>query len=349
MEMMQYKPWEKTEVNQIISSVQGGQLPILDVQLGGNCCNSCVYCDTPRYDEPCKVNLTALEKIIEHSNIRGVYICGLGEPTHCQNIRHLREILAICKAKGIWLSMFTNLMYLDDKLLDYIDNGTLNILFKYDTEVLSQAKELYRQKNDNRLEQYFNNFLRINEVSHANNGVTNIGASIVPTSINYDELRKIISCCLRNKWFPLVGQLESAGMCSKRFNELKLTEGELYTIKQWMLVAYGIDYEIPTCPATISGIHITNRNKIILDKRTGLSCPWFWLDEPQIEVIGDINDMDYDEIVQRIQEYRDSRFQDVEEMAKNVEQYPFGGCGGNVKKLLKTYIDIKKEDDNSKR
>ena len=239
--------------------------------------------------------------------------------------------------------MFTNLMYLDDKLLDYIDNGTLNILFKYDTEKLLQATRLYGQKNEDRLRQYFNNFLRIKEVSHANNSVTNIGASIVPTSINYDELRMIINCCLRSKWFPLVGQLESAGLCSKRFNELKLTEEELNSIKQWMLSTYEINYEMPTCPATISGIHITNRNKVILDKRTGLSCPRFWLDEPQIEVIGDINNMDYDEIVQRILEYRASRFQDVEDMARNIEQYPFGGCGGNVKQLLKTYIYVSKK------
>jgi len=41
--------------------------------------------------------------------------------------------------------------------------------------------------------------------------------------------------------------------------------------------------------------------------------------------------MDYDEIVQRIQEYRSSRFKNVEEMESNSEQYPFGGCSGNVK------------------
>ena len=33
----------------------------------------------------------------------------------------------------------------------------------------------------------------------------------------------------------------------------------------------GIKYEMPICPATISGIHITNTNKIIVDEKTGLS------------------------------------------------------------------------------
>lgn len=97
---------------------------------------------------------------------------------------------------------------------------------------------------------------------------------------------------------------------------------------------------MPTCPATISGIHVTNTNNIILDKRTGLSCPWFWLDEPQLEVIGNIQNMSYDEIVNSVLKYRQSKLLDVENMEKNIELYPFGGCGGNAKQLLRTYLDI---------
>ncbi len=97
---------------------------------------------------------------------------------------------------------------------------------------------------------------------------------------------------------------------------------------------------MPTCPATISGIHITSTNNIILDKRTGLSCPWFWLDEPQLEVIGNIQNMSYDEIVNSILKYRQAKLLDVENMKKNIELYPFGGCGGNAKQLLRTYLDI---------
>ena len=29
-------------------------------------------------------------------------------------------------------------------------------------------------------------------------------------------------------------------------------------------------------------------------------------------------------------------------MEKHVELYPFGGCGGNAKQLLRTYIDVSK-------
>ena len=54
--------------------------------------------------------------------------------------------------------------------------------------------------------------------------------------------------------------------------------------------------------------------------------------------------MSYDEIVERIIKYRGSKFKDVEEMERNVKLYPFGGCGGNIKQLLKTYIDVSKKD-----
>ena len=340
MEMMQYRPWEKNEVNEIISKLQDGQLPILDIQLGGSCCNKCIYCDTPKYGEPCKVNLDAIKKILDSEDIKGVYICGLGEPTHGENLEYLMQILEWCQEKGIWLSMFTNLMYLDDKLLNYIENGTLNILFKYDTKSYMMAKTLYGQANQTKISQYFENISKLEKIAHAKNGITSIGASIVPTSFNYSELPEIIDYCIENGFFPLIGQLENAGTCSEKFENMKLTDEQLIKIRDYMLQKYSIDYQMPTCPATISGIHVTNRNKVILDKRTGLSCPWFWLDEPQLEVIGDINEMNYDEIVQKILEYRASRYDDVCRMHDNIESYPFGGCGGDVKNLLETYIEI---------
>ena len=193
-------------------------------------------------------------------------------------------------------------------------------------------------------EVFLNNYQALREVAHPQNSVTNLGASIVPTIVNYNELPSIINWCMENDIFPLIGQLEDAGSCSKVYKELEVKEEDLNKFRDYISTTYGVNYETPICPATISGIHITNTNKVILDKRTGLSCPWFWLDEPQLEVIGNIENMSYDEIVERIIKYRGSKFKDVEEMERNVKLYPFGGCGGNIKQLLKTYIDISKKD-----
>ncbi len=334
--MMQYKPWEKKEVASLLA-VSNKKLPILDVQLGGACNLSCIYCDTPKYGLPCSVDIFSIEKLMNDGDVKWVYICGLGEPTALANLEHLKQILQLCKQKGIGLSMFSNMLNVDDELLDYIDDGTLHVLFKLDTFDKDKMTYLYgRDKGDIILK----NYEALKEVTHAKNGVTNLGASIVPTSVNYDELPTIIDYCMKNGFFPLIGQLEDAGSCSKIFQDLKVKEVDLVKFRNYLLETYGVDYEMPICPATISGIHITNTNDVILDKKTGLSCPWFWLDEPSLEIIGDIKGMSYDEIVNRILKYRASKFSDVEVMEKHVELYPFGGCGGNAKRLLKTYINL---------
>lgn len=339
MEIMQYKPWEKNEVNSLVSQ-SNEKLQILDIQLGGACNLSCIYCDTPKYSLPCSVNLSSIEKLMNDGDIKWVYVCGLGEPTAPANLKHLKQILKWCKEKNIGLSMFSNILNIDKELLNYIDDGTLHVLFKLDTFDKDKIAYLYGQDKGDII---LRNYDILKEVIHAQNGVTNLGASIVPTSVNYDELPFIINYCMENGIFPLIGQLEDAGSCSKIFKDLEVKEKDLVKFRNYLSTSYGVDYEMPTCPATISGIHVTNTNNIILDKRTGLSCPWFWLDEPQLQIIGNIENMNYDEIVKRILDYRASKLPDVEEMESHVELYPFGGCGGNAKQLLRTYIDISKK------
>ena len=336
--MMQYRPWEKKEVENLISQ-SNHTLPILDIQLGGACNLKCIYCDTPKYGLPCSVDLDSIEKLMNDGSIKWVYVCGLGEPTAAQNLNHLKAILKMCKDKDIKLSMFSNMLNVDDELLRYIDDGTLHVLFKLDTFDKDKMSYLYgKDKGDI----FLKNYQALKEVTHTYNGVTNLGASIVPTSVNYDELLSIINWCMENNIFPLIGQLEDAGSCSKVYKELEVKEADLLKLREYISRTYGVNYEMPTCPATISGIHVTNTNNVILDKRTGLSCPWFWLDEPQIEVIGNIQNMNYDQIINRILKYRANKLDDVAYMEKHIELYPFGGCGGNAKTLLRTYLDVSK-------
>lgn len=336
MKMNQYKPWEQEEVKSLVNQ-SNKKLPTLDIQLGGACNLSCIYCDTPKYGLPCSVDLSSIEKLMNDGDIRWVYVCGLGEPTAPANLKHLKQILKWCKEKNICLSMFSNMLNVDKDLLDYIDDGTLHVLFKLDTFDKDKMAYLYGQDKGDII---LRNYQALKEVTHAENGVTNLGASIVPTSVNYNELPIIIDYCMQNGIFPLIGQLEDAGNCSKKFKDLKVKEEDLVKFRNYLSRTYGVDYDMPICPATISGIHVTNTNNIILDKRTGLSCPWFWLDEPQLEVIGNIQNMNYDEIVNSILKYRQSKLLDVENMEKNIELYPFGGCGGNAKQLLKAYLNI---------
>ena len=75
--------------------------------------------------------------------IKWVYVCGLGEPTAPSNLRYLKQILLWCKEKGIKLSMFSNMLNADNEIFDYIDSGTLHVLFKLDTLKKGRIEKFY--------------------------------------------------------------------------------------------------------------------------------------------------------------------------------------------------------------
>ena len=314
-----------------------GNFSIIDIQFGGACNLNCIYCDTPKYDHPCLLDLNAIEKIINSGIIQWIYACGLGEPMAKGNVEAFKQILAMCKKMSVKVSIFSNLVNLDKELLDYIENGTLHVLFKLDSFKPEVMKFLY---GADRSQTILENYHRLKEAVRTSNGTTNLGASIVPTSKNYEEIYEIIDWCMEYHVYPLLGQLENAGKCAHIFNELELKEEELLTLRNYIETKYGVHYEIPVCPATISGIHITNTNHVIVDERTGLSCGWFWLDEPEMVRIGSIENMTLEELTVKIIAYRKSKFANVIETENALEPNPFGGCGGDAKALLSQYISI---------
>ncbi len=334
--MYEYAPWAKDTLHRILA-ISSNCLPILDIQFGGACNQNCIYCDTPKYDHPCLLDLNSIERIINNGTIQWIYACGLGEPTAKGNVEAFKQILAMCKRMSVKVSVFSNIVNLDDELLDYIANGTLHVLFKLDSFKPEVMQFLYGTDHSQTI---LKNYQRLKEVVRTNNGTTNLGASIVPTSKNYDEIYEIIDWCMENHVYPLLGQLENAGKCAHIFKELELKEDKLLSLRHYIETKYGVNYAIPVCPATISGVHITNTNRVIVDERTGLSCGWFWLDEPKMISIGSITDMTFEEVTAKIIAYRKSKFADVIELAKSLAPNPFGGCGGDAKTLLTQYISI---------
>jgi len=197
-----------------------------------------------------------------------------------------------------------------------LENGTLHVLFKLDSFQPEVMQFLYGFESSQTM---LRNYQRLKEAVRTSNGTTNLGASIVPTSKNKSELRRIIDWCIENKVYPLLGQLENAGKCAHIFEELKLSEEELLALREYMNTKYGIHYEIPVCPATISGVHITNTNYVIVDE---------------------ITDMTLADITTEIIAYRKAKFPSVVQIAKALEPNPFGGCGGDAKILLNQYIRL---------
>ena len=335
--MHEYAPWANEELKRILLLSQYS-LPILDLQFGGSCNLNCIYCDTPRYDHPCLLDLAAIEKIIHSGNIKWVYACGLGEPTaKGENGNAFKKVLSMCKDNSVRVSVFSNIVELDDELLQYIDNGTLHVLFKLDSFKPAVMNYLY---GADRSKTILRNYERLKEVIHVTDGKTNLGASIVPNAKNQDEVFKIIDYCMKYGIYPLLGQLENAGKCVRIFDELKVDDVKLLAMRQYIKDMYGIDYEMPICPAAISGIHITNANQVVVDEKTGLSCGWFWLINPKMIKIGNIITMSAQEITEEIINFRKSRLSNVVSIEKSLKPNPFGGCGGDAKRLLQQYISI---------
>ena len=335
--MYEYAPWAKDELARIVS-LSTNHLPILDLQFGGSCNLKCIYCDTPQYHQPCLLNLEAIEKYISSGKIKWVYSCGLGEPTaKGNNGDTLKELLAICKKYSVKVSIFSNMVDLDDKLLQYIDSGTLHVLFKLDSFNPTIMKYLYGVDKSVTI---LKNYKMLIEVVHHRGKTTNLSASIVPSAKNQSEIYDIVDFCMKNGIYPLIGQLENAGRCSKIFDSLKVDDSELLALRKYIEETYGIKYEIPVCPATVSGIHITNTNQVIVDELTGLSCGWFWLGEPQMIEIGNIINASAEDITSKIIHYRKQKLDNVISIEKTLTPNPFGGCGGDAKRLLQQYIQI---------
>ena len=165
-------------------------------------------------------------------------------------------------------------------------------------------------------------------------------ASIVPTKKNKDEILSIVTDCLNNKIFPLIAELENSGTAQEYYNELALSNEELDILKLQINSLIDDEYEIPICPAVICGIHIGYDGVVTVDSKTGLSCHWFWLEEPKTKTIGNFNNSDFSSIIAGINKYRKNQIDEVRSVFRNRNNLVFGGCGGDVTKILSKYIEI---------
>ena len=338
--MLEYLPWSLKSIDESIKSYKEGRFSILDVELGGQCNYHCIYCDSPNREKKCLVSEERLEMAFSEGNIRWVFICGLGEPTVKENRRVLFALLQLCEKYGAKCSIFTNLSYLGPDLLSYIDKGILHLLFKYDSRDSVKNMGLYGVSDANR---QIYNIERIKKHVIVHNGCTNIAASIVPTKENANDIINIVKDCIENNIYPLIAELENSGDAQDYYAQLSLSDEELLEIKKKVNALIGETYIVPICPAVISGIHIRNDGCVTVDEMTGLSCHWFWLEEPKTKVIENFNEADYKDITDGIEMFRKERFSFVQSLLCDSKNKVFGGCGGDVSSLLKKYISSKEE------
>lgn len=343
--MKEFLPWSKKTYYDVVSKYRQGRLAILDVQISGSCNYDCVYCDSPNREHTCIINFSHLEHLInkEPGAFEWIFVCGLGEPLWGKNKEALLKLLSICEKTSMKCSIFTNGSQIDEAILNYVKKGILYPLIKIDTFSVDKANNIYGTKDAEKtlaaMESLFQMAKSINSEYYS------VAASIVPTSQNLLEIPQIVEKCLKNNVFPLIGQLEYAGKSTgDNYNSLLLTREELLELKEIINSQINDIYKVPICPSVIGGIHITNDGWISVDKRSGLSCSWFWLEEPAILKLCDVNSLiSFREAEKMIISYRNKVYQQMNTIAEKIEEHPFGGCGGNIRELTYEYLALQEE------
>ena len=336
-----YAPWaDYISAKAEETLLNSRRFSLLDIQLSGECNFNCRYCDSPDRNKQFHLPLSKVRNIIRTEKITCVYICGLGEPTVIgQNYNALIEILKSCDEEKIQCSIFTNLYWITDELIEYIKNGTLNILFKLDSFNPVEVSNIYGISPD-MAESQLKNVQKIIKLTRNNNGYVNIGASIVPTKLNYSGIMNTIKECFRIGVYPLLTDLGYSGNVMNEYEALYLGIDEMKEIKSEISEFIGKEYNLPICPSIISGVHINPLGKVTVDSRSGLSCGWFWANEPVFFEIGDINTESFQAINEKILKYRKEFFFSFVKEASTNDNQVFGGCGGNITLLLERYKKI---------
>lgn len=335
--MLEYLPWSNKVLNECLDDYCLGRFSILDIELGGQCNYHCIYCDSPSRNKSCIISIEQIEAAFVSMNIKWVFVCGLGEPTASGNLSILINILKLCEKYSAQCSIFTNLSMLNDEIKYFINRGVLNLLFKYDSLDIGKTMSLYGVPDVNK--QIFN-IARVKDLVRVNDGCTNLAASIVPTKVNKDEILSIVKDCLDHNIYPLIAELENSGEAQNYYEQLALSVDELRGIKKQVNELLQCEYAVPVCPSVICGVHIRHDGNVTVDEKTGLSCHWFWLEEPNTHVIDCFNTQEYTKIIAKIEHYRESRVAVVKTLLQNRHESVFGGCGGDATYLLKKYLQI---------
>lgn len=337
--MIQYKPWSREVLKELTEQAYEYGFSCLDIELSGECPYNCVYCETPYRRQKAKINIKQICSLISTKQFKWIYICGIGEPTYGTNQEVLLQILSYCKQYGAKCSIFSNLSNLADEFIDFIKEGILYILFKFDTQNIELLKKLY---NPNNIDDHLSNIQNIINLVECDGISTNIAASIVPTQENKEEIPNLVKWCIDRNIYPLVAQLEYAGAAKDVYDKLVLNDNQLIDLKENIETVIKEEYRLPFCPSLVAGICITYNNEITLDHRTGLSCHSFWLEDPERDVICPnlYDGISIEEITDRLVAARIERF---EEFKNNIREYCskteiFGGCGGNKRDVFTYYF-----------
>lgn len=342
--MLEYLPWSSSVLTDSLLEYKKGKFTILDIDLGGECNFTCIYCDSPDRQRKCTISISNIERFLKSRQFKWVHICGLGEPTFANNYELLIAILKMCEAYGVKCNMFSNIFNFTDELVEYVEKEILYILFKIDTLNDTYAANLYGI-DSGKAQHQIENIKKLTKLVKIRDGCTNLAASLVPTNINLPVIVPLIESMYSSNIFPMIGDLENSGRGREHFDALNLSNKKLKQLKRDINSIIGAEYTVPQCPAVISSIHISADNNVIVDEYSGLSCSWFWLEEPRLKTLFQFTgDLSLEATTKMLLQYRQSRLDGVENWLIQQKEHStiFGGCGGDIEALLEVYLDTQR-------
>jgi len=340
--MVEYYPWSKKVLDRSLFLHKENKLATLDLELSAKCTGAnCIYCDSrPSVGNAMigEFNWATLRNILEEAlghGLEWIYTCGLGEPLEDDNFL---ELLHFIKERNIQISIFSNGIFIDSLgFAQKLKKAGVNIILKMDTfqedkfdKILGgsgiavkiyKALELLLKAGYGRKTEY-----------------TDLAFSIVPTNLSFEGIPEVIDFAEKNGIFASIGELEQAGevIISNLGTTLNLNGDDVSAIKSYADKYAGQKYMRPICPSIISGIHIDNLGRCIVDRQTGLNCKWFLLQEPDVHIIGDIKLDNVYDLFLKVKSYRKTCFTANSDVIKQQSKlsFVFGGCGGNPNNII---------------
>lgn len=346
--MLEYLPWSKKVLNEMIILQKEGNIPTLDIELTAKCTGAnCIYCDSkPDVSDHGQVgeyDFSVMKKIIleaKNCGLKWIYTCGLGEPMEDSKFW---DIIYLLKANNIRLSMFSNGIFIHDiNVARELKEHDVNIILKMDT---------FHEKNFNAIlgkegiasKIYAARDYLIDAGYGNNDGYTDLAFSIVPTRLAIDGIPEVITFAKKYGIFASVGELEQAGevINNNLGKTLGISTDEVGKLKNIANEYIEGEYMRPICPCIFTGLHIDNLGNCVVDKVTGLNCKWFLLKDPHTIKLGNIYTEGIDSLFMKVNEYRKKCFSNrISEIKKLCDiSFAFGGCGGNPKDIIKLALE----------
>lgn len=343
MKKLEYYPWSPKILDNALKEYAEGKIPTAYLELTAKCSYcQCFYCDSKvGKADPGELTFQEIKELIlnlKKLGLRWLFICGLGEP---REENHFFDFLKFLKEQHINISFFTNGLAYDEGDITILKECDANIILKLDSfnekvfdEILSRkgaAKKIYS---------FVNKLIKENFIKVNSNHETNLAFSIVPTELNIKTIPEVIRFCKRHNIFPCIGEMEYANQAKLHYEKLKVKNEDLAHLRAKIDEILGYRYERVLCQGIIPSLHINNVGKVIVDARTGLSCGWFFQEDPTYVEIGDVRGDNLSYVVHNTNEYRIKKLPEIEPLFSN--RTPIISAGGGTKPSIwyKRYISV---------